>query len=355
MYFTDMLGEQIGRPTQYFGKLVRITGSANATILAGQLVYWSGKEWDADGWIYKTMEDLSDETGLTRTELLTARKRLTDRKILQEKHRGIPCKLWFKINYDVFNKLADELIINLREEEKTKQKQRSAQKSPYGTHKTNVPKDEQYQQSAGTLQTRKQEPFEQVSANPANYYIDDVHKRQHIYIEREASTPHQNISVLEGEKPNTRSKSLTSQVRVSKHINVADRMIAINASIEVITYLNEQTGSTFSTENSVRYVAGCIKMGLSVDDLKRIVDNTMHFLDDDKQRCWLKPSYLFGRQALELSALPTRKKPHGRMSSQKEEFYLENPTINPSAVLVDEINIPVGTIAWDKAGREIML
>ena len=44
---------------------VAMTGSLNAGVLLGQIVYWSGHTRDADGWFYKKDEEWTEEIGLS--------------------------------------------------------------------------------------------------------------------------------------------------------------------------------------------------------------------------------------------------------------------------------------------------
>ena len=102
MKLTDFL-QDVGRPVAYFPELKRITGSTTATILLCQFIYWRGKEADQDGWLYKTSEEIEDETGLTYNEQKTARKALTEAGLLQEHYARLDHQLRFKIDLDKIN------------------------------------------------------------------------------------------------------------------------------------------------------------------------------------------------------------------------------------------------------------
>jgi hypothetical protein len=88
------------KPVAFYPDFSEIGGSTNAGILLSQLFYWRDKQQDADGWIYKSQKDWKKEISLTRTEQENARKKLRDAKILQEKLKGNPAKLYFKIDFD---------------------------------------------------------------------------------------------------------------------------------------------------------------------------------------------------------------------------------------------------------------
>lgn len=69
----------------------------NGALMLSQLVYWTSRTKNKDGWIYKTHEEWTLETGLTRREQDTARKILKTLGFLVEKKAGVPCKLHFRV------------------------------------------------------------------------------------------------------------------------------------------------------------------------------------------------------------------------------------------------------------------
>jgi hypothetical protein len=109
---------QLGHPVSYYAKIGRAVGGANAGVLLCQLMYWSGnidgkfRGHDTDGWVYKSQEQIEEETALTRREQETARKRLRKLGILEEKHAPRPTDwrqvLWFRVRPEVFDRLFDE-------------------------------------------------------------------------------------------------------------------------------------------------------------------------------------------------------------------------------------------------------
>lgn len=122
MRLTDFLTDVAIRQVQYYPELKPILGSATATILFGQLLYWTGKTADAAGWIYKSQVELEKETGLTREEQEGARKKLKASGVLHEQRRGIPARLWFRLDLDVVNKLWEvNFEKNLEEKQQIRQ------------------------------------------------------------------------------------------------------------------------------------------------------------------------------------------------------------------------------------------
>jgi hypothetical protein len=93
----ELLGS---RPIAYYVAFAEISGGVTSGVLLSQLFYWHGKGSDPAGWIYKTQADWTQETGLTRWEQETARRRLRERGIIEEKRAGVPARLHFRLDVD---------------------------------------------------------------------------------------------------------------------------------------------------------------------------------------------------------------------------------------------------------------
>ncbi|MBE2898105.1 hypothetical protein HPC37_04515 [Pasteurellaceae bacterium 20609_3] len=106
MKATDWL-KTSGNVIAYYPKLAKPLGSVNAAILFGQLFYWQDKATSELG-VYKTQEDIENETGLSRREQESARKNLRDRGILIETHKRLEHRLYFKLDLDKFNEMMEE-------------------------------------------------------------------------------------------------------------------------------------------------------------------------------------------------------------------------------------------------------
>jgi hypothetical protein len=78
-------------------RCVRKFGPA-AGIYLRQLVFWTGKKSIDPDWIYKTEEEMEAETGLRRRGQREARKVLGSYEVLQERYRGLPRKLWYRVD-----------------------------------------------------------------------------------------------------------------------------------------------------------------------------------------------------------------------------------------------------------------
>lgn len=88
-----------GHPVAYFPKYAHVLGGVNPALLISQLHYWRLKTMDPDGWIYRTMEQLQAETGMTKEEQRGARFNLKRLGLLEEKRKGIPPKNHYRVDW----------------------------------------------------------------------------------------------------------------------------------------------------------------------------------------------------------------------------------------------------------------
>lgn len=95
------------RVVQFYPALRPLLGSASAVLFFGQALYWSDKTDNEYGWFWKTEEQWEDETSLSRREQETARRLLRQVGVLREEFRGIPRKLWFRLDLERFEQLAE--------------------------------------------------------------------------------------------------------------------------------------------------------------------------------------------------------------------------------------------------------
>lgn len=84
--------------------------SVEATLLLSQLLYWGERSQDPDGWIWKTRDEWFREIGLRRRKLESARTLLKSTGILEECLRGVPSKLYYRVNYDALLYLVEKAV-----------------------------------------------------------------------------------------------------------------------------------------------------------------------------------------------------------------------------------------------------
>lgn len=98
----EILGE---RPIAYYPSLAKRLGSVKASVLLGQLLYWTPRADDPAGWIHKSREEIFEEIGLSRSEQETARKVLRTTGLVDEKRQGVPPRLHFRVNQELLEGL----------------------------------------------------------------------------------------------------------------------------------------------------------------------------------------------------------------------------------------------------------
>jgi hypothetical protein len=95
MQLQDIAGDAVA----FYPAFRKVLGlNATATQFLSQAVYWT--ERTEDGWFYKTSEEWNEELGLTLEEVKGARKKLKSIGILSEQRKGIPAKLYYKVDTD---------------------------------------------------------------------------------------------------------------------------------------------------------------------------------------------------------------------------------------------------------------
>ncbi len=77
-----------------------------AGVYVRQLVFWDGKGMDPEGWIYKSEDEMEAEIGLGRHAQRKARAALEKHDVLETQRRGLPCRLFYRVNLE---KLAELL------------------------------------------------------------------------------------------------------------------------------------------------------------------------------------------------------------------------------------------------------
>ena len=88
------------RPIAFNRHYVALGCGINGALMLSQMVYWSKRTKDKNGYFYKTQEEWEQETGLTRREQETARKRLRELGFVSEHKHGVPCKVHFRVEHD---------------------------------------------------------------------------------------------------------------------------------------------------------------------------------------------------------------------------------------------------------------
>jgi len=98
------LALDFGNPVAYYPGLVKYLGSVNAVLMFCQFFYLSGKEVSSLG-IYKSVEEIEQETGLSYREQATARKQLVSIGVLIETHKRLEHKIYFRIDSEKLDEI----------------------------------------------------------------------------------------------------------------------------------------------------------------------------------------------------------------------------------------------------------
>lgn len=88
------------KPIAFNRHYVALGCGINGALMLSQMVYWSKRTKDRNGYFYKTQDEWEGETGLGRREQETARKKLRELGFVSERKRGVPCKVHFKVEQD---------------------------------------------------------------------------------------------------------------------------------------------------------------------------------------------------------------------------------------------------------------
>ncbi|MGA7180674.1 MAG: hypothetical protein WBX11_13955 [Thiobacillaceae bacterium] len=104
-----MMGLLHGDYVVYYPRVAEVCGNIKSAILLSQALSWTSgylrQNPGREGWFWKTREEWFLETGLSRWEQESARERLKKLGVLEEKRRGAPPKLFFRVNLDQLGRL----------------------------------------------------------------------------------------------------------------------------------------------------------------------------------------------------------------------------------------------------------
>ena len=105
--YSHPLDAVLDRPIAFHRIFVDITAGVLPALFLSQAWYWSKRHDHEDGWFFNTQADWQAETGLSRYEQESARKTLKKLGILEEKLRGAPARLYYRLNKNRIAELLD--------------------------------------------------------------------------------------------------------------------------------------------------------------------------------------------------------------------------------------------------------
>jgi hypothetical protein len=93
----DMLPNRV---VGYSPDLARAVGGATIGLFLSQLLFLSDKGANIDGWVYKSEAEMGRETGLTKREQQTARRKLLSLGVIRIERRGFKFTYHFKVIWE---------------------------------------------------------------------------------------------------------------------------------------------------------------------------------------------------------------------------------------------------------------
>jgi hypothetical protein len=84
----------------YLPDLARIVGGATTGLFLSQLLFLSDKGANPDGWVYKSEADMGKETGLSKREQQTARRKLLSLGVIAIMRGGFRNTYHFKVIWE---------------------------------------------------------------------------------------------------------------------------------------------------------------------------------------------------------------------------------------------------------------
>lgn len=108
----------IGRPIAFNPGLVPILGSVNAVLFFGQIYFWMNHTQNPLG-VYKSAEEIENETGLSYREQSTARAKLVEIGVLIETHKRLEHRIYFSIDVVMLDALLANHINRISRNDKS--------------------------------------------------------------------------------------------------------------------------------------------------------------------------------------------------------------------------------------------
>lgn len=101
MFENDFI--RIPRP---FIRMFNLNTAVMLSEIYSEYTYWRDKnELQPGGWFYSTVENIRNNTGLSKHQQLNACKELESYGIIKIKYQGLPQKRYFKFDSTVFNRM----------------------------------------------------------------------------------------------------------------------------------------------------------------------------------------------------------------------------------------------------------
>lgn len=90
----------------YHIAVVEAMDSVAAAIFAEQIAFWQDRS--DDGWVFRTVQEIQEYTGLKKKAQQSARKALLDSGVLQEENRGMPRRNYYHLDLEKLAHLIEQ-------------------------------------------------------------------------------------------------------------------------------------------------------------------------------------------------------------------------------------------------------
>jgi hypothetical protein len=140
----DMLPNRV---VGYSPDLARIVGGATTGLFLSQLLFLSDKGANPEGWVYKSEQEMGTETGLTKREQQTARRKLLSLGVITIMRGGWKNTYHFKV---IWEKLYQVIAGIQRPQNVSTQKSESVQNVPTEPVQNVATEPAQWQQNVST-------------------------------------------------------------------------------------------------------------------------------------------------------------------------------------------------------------
>jgi hypothetical protein len=125
--------KRLGPCVTYYPALASLVGLKESIFLC-QLIYWTprARQDKGDGWIYKSAEEMTAETGLSYKEQVRLRKGLVEKKLLEETYERTEHRLYFRVCSEELDRLGEHLPVGHMPESKVAPDQKEDGTLPKG-------------------------------------------------------------------------------------------------------------------------------------------------------------------------------------------------------------------------------
>ena len=97
-----------------FIRMFNLNTAVMLSEIYSEYTYWSGQnKLEQGGWFFSTVENIYNNTGLSKHQQLSACKELESYGIIKIKYQGLPKKRYFKFDSTMFNKVFSNFKLHL--------------------------------------------------------------------------------------------------------------------------------------------------------------------------------------------------------------------------------------------------